>query len=134
MVDISLECISDFQIVPMKAKTRKKLVNRSAKNIRKIDIDESQNIPHLIKIGAISRNADVVEYMSEMIITPDHLLVLSEMLLDNMWTEASHGTPNDERVKILRDLQFDIHRFFEIAMAAKTLASRKSKATNLNAA
>jgi hypothetical protein len=94
---------------------------------RQLEFERSKNIPLLIKTGLINKNADIIEYLSEIPITNNHLLVLSEILVDQMWQETEYGLPNECRTKLLKDLQFDIHRLFEAGLAAKFLYYKNKK-------
>jgi hypothetical protein len=94
---------------------------------RQLDFERSQNTPLLIKTGSIRKNLDVIEYLNEIPITSNHLLILSEILVDHMWHETEYGLPDDHRTRVLKDIQFNIQRLFEIGLAAKFLHRKNKK-------
>lgn len=110
----------------MKTAKKSKGINKILALERQLEFERSQNIPLLVKTGSIRKNLDVVEYLNEIPITPNHLLVISEILVGHTWQETEYGLPDDYRTRLLKDLQFNIHRLFEIGLAAKFLY-RKSK-------
>jgi hypothetical protein len=101
----------------MKNREKKKLINSKKTVI-------PDRMPYLVRIGSIKKSKDVGDQLNQVLITPDHLLVLCEVLLDHMWVEHKHGTPIEERASLLKDLHYDIHMLFEIALAAQFLRER----------
>jgi hypothetical protein len=108
----------------MKASKKSKSFGKIVRLERQLEFERSQNIPLLIKTGSITKNADIIEYLNDIPTTPNHLIVLSEILVDHMWHETEYGLPDDYRTRLLKDLQFSIHRLFEISMAAKILRKK----------
>lgn len=82
----------------------------------------TQGEPMLVRIGSCKNESDIVSFLCQIRITPDHLLTISQMLLHHLWESADAG---EEKANIIKDVQYDIHDLYELAAIAQYLRTEK---------
>jgi hypothetical protein len=85
---------------------------------------ENDPTPVLVE-GTVKTEADIAEQLRYINTSPDHLLLVAEILTTHMWKETEFGMPRAHREQLIMEVQQDIRDMYELANIAKYLGSHR---------